>query len=661
MLSRESGYLVLGLVLIVVSLYFRARRTALLVEILRPESNFEVTRAMTLGYLLDLFLPFRVGQIVRGIYQSTRLKISLLYSLTSIAIERSLDVFVVSAIFFLLLNTNSFIDDLGIEPYIYFSLTISIGIWIFLSALFFENKKLLTLLNQNISIFNVSISDKIKKSIWTTTQNLKLFMDNKETKTRYFQFFLISWICLSAGIVLLAVSIDSKTAMPSEGLLNSVLAVILSTVRSVDLRSIFESATILENINQQGFTEIFFLLQLPVLILFVVMSMIQLIIHSQDNKPTKGTSNLRYGKFTPTATNYINLYFNRDSLARHISKSDVFRDVEVLEFFKGSSAAATMLINYQGTQKVRKIIKKEEKTKLQKQHTWLKYNHRECVTPQALNMFEDDEIWGYDQEFLGNTDKMFNIIHKTPVSNSMKIQRQLFSNLPSWLYTEVKLLTEEERHLIFQRYVENSLFSRLDMAALESDDVRRILEWQGELIINGETYSSLHAMLHKLESGIENRTISPNFTQYSRCHGDLTIDNILISTVDESIKLIDPSDDNAIKGPIIDISRYLQSLSGGYEFSLNNNSPTQCVVEQEKIYISYLDNRSIQYSQLEQEFLHNICPKILSNAELEHLDLFTSILFFRMIRHRIRIDKGTSIEYLAKGIVLLNKYLERLS
>jgi hypothetical protein len=160
----------------------------------------------------------------------------------------------------------------------------------------------------------------------------------------------------------------------------------------------------------------------------------------------------------------------------------------------------------------------------------------------------------------------------------------------------------------------------------------------------------------------ESKTIEllASYQPTSSIHGDLTIDNLLVDEFGQAL-VIDPSDDNSVRGPIIDYSRLLQSLEGGYEF-INQLQPEEISVEYlpEKTCwsIRYPDKRSARYEDLAL-VVRKSASVYLSTQEVESLDFHISLLFARMLSHRVNISLETAPAYLATSLIFIERFANR--
>jgi serine/threonine protein kinase len=149
------------------------------------------------------------------------------------------------------------------------------------------------------------------------------------------------------------------------------------------------------------------------------------------------------------------------------------------------------------------------------------------------------------------------------------------------------------------------------------------------------------------------------YQQSSAIHGDLTIDNVLIDTVGGRPIIIDPSDDNEVRGPILDFARMSQSLDGGYEFLLQ--SPDLALApwgNRNNRSLDVLDFTSAKYREL-GDWLATYAAERMSPGEVRSLNFHVGLLFGRMLDHRLRIHPESAPAYYALAVEFLGRHLDQ--
>ena len=353
-------------------------------------------------------------------------------------------------------------------------------------------------------------------------------------------------------------------------------------------------------------------------------------------------------------TNFLSAFFKKESIVEDIHRRSVSENYKILEYFKGGSDAITMLIEKSSGLVVHKVTGVSGREKLIAQEIWLRNVQSKNVV-KVLNSSSNPIHHQIELEYISDTYSLFDFIHKYPIDSTKKLILCLFEALQSDVYgtTHVKNI---ESDLVL--YLEENFQSRLRKASSESLQLREILELRIPLNINSKIYFDLYTIIEKIIRDERCLQILTLISSSSKCHGDLTIDNILVRKVSHDPVVIDPSDDNLIKGPFYDMSRLMQSLLGGYEFLNMQTSDVEVRFEAETTYIKFLDMKSSQYTEIASWLYDEVFPRMLSKNEILSIKFHVGIFYSRMLTRRILIDEKTVIKYLAVSIQYLNEFYE---
>jgi serine/threonine protein kinase len=278
---------------------------------------------------------------------------------------------------------------------------------------------------------------------------------------------------------------------------------------------------------------------------------------------------------------FLDSFLRRDALADVLHSHSVDGSARLIMFFKGGSDALTTLSVVQGKLVVRKVVSKEFQQKLKMQFDWLRIHGHLPYIVSPIREIELEDAYLIDLEYLRSAE-MFTWIHRSALVESEIKIKELLESISADVYISDPL-TQSDRRYRVARYLEECLFRRLDETESASPEIAAIIK-APRIEINGKQFKGLRSYFEEVLSEPRNFQLLTDYHPTKAIHGDLTIDNML---VDDSGKvlLIDPSDDNSIRGPIIDYSRLLQSLDGGYEF-LNQ-------LEAEDVSLIYSIERSI--------------------------------------------------------------------
>ena len=134
------------------------------------------------------------------------------------------------------------------------------------------------------------------------------------------------------------------------------------------------------------------------------------------------------------------------------------------------------------------------------------------------------------------------------------------------------------------------------------------------------------------------------------CHGDTTIDNLLVKDPDE-FKIVDPNY-NYLNSPLIDFAKMKQSLNNGYEFLMQNKELT---LTENKLNFNF--SKSERYEMLNKH-LDSILNEHFDNIESSIL-IHEAIHYARLLIYKDNIDSSKTIIYLSTMLKILNEYVEK--
>lgn len=665
--SNLSIQLVFTTALVLAGHSLRIQRTRILLRAASIESKFTShTRPLFIGLAANVFLPLKIGEVFRAVLLARDLHISKIYSFAVIAVERLLDVALVSVLFiFAKLAVKSNWMPLFTEI-AWVSAFVSLALLIFLSLAIRENKLVFSAIAWLSRAFNSSIEYRIQHSMYAVIHGYQVFLKSRVTVIKYFAYFLGSWLLYVAAVGVIATSIfgagtnffdvisplvaganllDGSTLTAFTNSLNELLNSGIKGSHTTNSLMIFATATWLS-------------LQAAVAVIGAI-AITSLVAAKQTplTKP-KANSGSMIDRSKPQSQrlkSFIELYFDRHQLAANFHIDDVTGKSKPIGFFKGGSDAITALVEDSGKLLVRKTVDISHKEKLRGQYLWLRRNDGTPFVVRALGEKTTKSLYSIDLEYRRDSKPFFDYVHSNPLSSSAALLRGIFENLSRNIWNIQGEIADKS---CLDVYLDNRLFSRVEKALSLDDDLIRISRAQN-LLINGVRHRNLPELLSVIGRQStwlpELYTFRPN----SQMHGDLTVDNVLFLEIGQTALLIDPSDDNELRSTALEFARTLQSLEGGYEF-LNdlNQAPEITFNDQEDtVIINFPEAKSKNYSEL-AEVVRKIATKILTPHEYKTLDFHVGIFFARMLDHRVNINPKTApIDY-CLAVRYLDNYLQ---
>jgi hypothetical protein len=120
--------------------------------------------------------------------------------------------------------------------------------------------------------------------------------------------------------------------------------------------------------------------------------------------------------------------------------------------------------------------------------------------------------------------------------------------------------------------------------------------------------------------------------------------------------LIGPSDQNIIKGPLLDAARMNQSFSGKCELLIAQHDEVSSRGEISVFYINFEQITSEKYSVFRQYLYKEIFLRLISKSEIESISFYTGILFARILSPRVLIHEKSALKYFAVSLQFLNNF-----
>ena len=135
-------------------------------------------------------------------------------------------------------------------------------------------------------------------------------------------------------------------------------------------------------------------------------------------------------------------------------------------------------------------------------------------------------------------------------------------------------------------------------------------------------------------------------------HGDLTLENIICRTGEDTWYLIDPNTGNLHESPFLDYGKLLQSLHGGYEFMMM--TPRVSVHENR---IEFTFTRSAAYDALFAE-VRDYLNERFSPRQVESIFLHELIHWLRLMPYKINRDRKRAPMFFA-GLLMVANDIDR--
>ncbi|MQA33281.1 lysylphosphatidylglycerol synthase domain-containing protein [Modestobacter roseus] len=650
----------------------RAARTKVPIDNVRRGSLAGQFRHLTIGYLFNVVWPLRVGEVVRAWLIAKTVRISFLYTLLAIVLERLIDVVLVSVAFLVFVAVVGAPLNGVVPAAAVVALVVSVALIASFAALVRENTVLMRLAWKATGWLNHDLENRARFKLWSAIFGFQRFFRQRRQLVRYGLLAVASWACYLGAAAMIAAAVFPQlslrdgvaaTATPSAeispSLGNGAPAAYIDGATSF-----LEGSSSLSGPSVVTFAAAAWVVtNVPVLLVAVVALFVNWARRTGDPlsgaelAPADGYVNKlgRDQDISGSITHFLDAYFQRQHLSQVLHRLEVSGNVSLVQFFKGGSNAVTLLAT-DGTELfVKKMVPLEHAHRLKNQHDWLaeRADHSQLVT--VLRETSAEDHYAIDLEYRPSSVPLFEYVHENPLEECKAKLADVWDYMYGRVYQlgPVELQTQLRDDYVGERFV-----LRVRAAAEQHSGLAEAMKGE-QIVVNGELLDNFDRILDRIQSTEAAWRDLATFASSSHIHGDLTVDNILVDLPSRDVLVIDPSDDNQVRGPVIDFGRHMQSLLYGYEFLNEDETPVLLGWSQGSPEITYRDDRSARYAELADYVSTVVMPKHLSVAEQRSVLFHVGLFYGRMLTHRVVINPGTALKYYAVCVQALNRFLDQ--
>ncbi|MBR6329426.1 MAG: flippase-like domain-containing protein [Lachnospiraceae bacterium] len=622
-------YIALATAVIAAAHFVRILRWRMFIGVYEKPDTRNLTQALSLGYLAGCILPFKLGDLLRIFYAGKRMKNGKTLALSTVVVDRYLDVLCVGVIF-----AGLYLSNLGSG--LYRSTTISymtLGalLLVFTVFVWFFRGYLKRAVRAVAGIFAPRIEEKLLKISWALIWNFKDML-SKLNKPVMVLVTLFMWALYILSYALFAVGVGG------EGWESVFTSLFAGGAPLYSLVSVAGSAEG-EDVAMMAF------MVLPSL----VMLLISLLIKKQEALPEQTGDYLQL--FPHIDDNerlrFLENYFsddNREYLSVYLK---INQNISIIRDYSAGSNATTMLCTDGVSTFYRKYAFGQDAQKLSDQTEWISSHSGVIPLPGIVRCEKDSLYCYYDMPYENGTSGFFEYIHSMPFENSRRILFEILETLDKKLYTKRRRATHEEISLYIEKKVTANLERIRGARALKG-----LLEHR-ELVINGRTYNNLSFY----EDMLSKEKLTGCFEGDECCdiHGDLTVENIVCRRAGETddYYLIDPNGGNILESPLLDIAKLLQSFHGGYEFIMAVKS-----VRVEGNRIDFMYTGSAAYESMLRS-LSEYMEERFDKEQIKRIYLHETVHWLRLMPYKLARSE-TAAAFFAAMLMALSDVSEKV-
>ncbi len=542
-------YLAAAVVLMCAAHFLRVLRWELFIKVYEKPDRKRLISALSLGYAVNSLVPYKLGDLARGFYAGRTMKNGKALGLSTVIVDRYLDIIAVGIIFTVLSLT-----DLGNE-----SLIRASGFYIILFAaliaatiIVFAFRNLLKrLIRAFAGLFNRRIEGSILRFAWALIWNFKDIV-RKIKKLSLILCTLGMW-----GIYILSYESFGRY-ISSFGAVTDWKQIFLDLFGAGGVKASTLMLALLQGESDRAGLWFLVYMFLPLLVLFLV----SLILPKRKETRDESTYLNLIPQLNPSESlEFLDRYFSGESRDYINNYLAINRDVSVLRDYSAGSNATTILCVGEGKTFFRKYAFGKDAAKLSEQIRWIRENADRLPLPEILRSEENEVYCYYDMPYLTDAVGLFEYAHSMPLEKSEELIGRVLGRLKESLYPGAKTPVDPKT---VHEYVSHKVTANL--AKIRSSRRLKALTEYKTLIINGREYRNLDHYEKFLTSDYLEGVFAGDVK--SPVHGDLTVENIVCRRNEGSADfyLIDPNTGNILDSPALDLGKLMQSLHGGYEF-----------------------------------------------------------------------------------------------
>lgn len=540
--------LVCSVLIMCIAHIIRVQRWKQFIRIYEKPDTKSLVQALSIGYLLNFFLPFKSGDLFRAWMAGRKMKNGVGFAAATVAIDRYFDILSVGIIFLLLRIFNFEMDTPGT---ILFYSSLSLFALIGTVVLWHFRKYVKKMLKIVASIFNFKIEFLILKFCFSLISSFKDVNKLKKGKLLLstigmWVMYLLSYFCFSRFLT------KSGNFIETVDIFYLLFEKESLMVGSLGISNIYA-------LTGQGMWFAIFLIS-PVIFLFLASFVVGKRTGTIEEKDDY--LNLIPHLDEKERIAFLELYFESERSSYVQKYLKVNRNILIINDFSAGSNATTMLCMDNNKNFFRKYAFGIDGEKLYEQIRWLQRFQADIPLTRIIRYEKENDFCYYDMPYDSRSVGLFNYAHSMPKENAWIIVKEAMECLEKSLYCINCRQADKET---IDQYIRDKVTKNVEKI-MNAKYFKRLMEYD-EIIINGKVYKNLPYYLNKLERGYLYEIFKQD--SYSEIHGDLTIENIIcVRNLDrkDDFYIIDPNTGNIHDSSNLDYAKLLQSIHGGYEF-----------------------------------------------------------------------------------------------
>lgn len=660
----QTGYSPLVIVILVVAAIglqlighgLRAYKSTYLLNPIRKAKVSVLFRGLSVGYLFNTLLPLRLGEVVRAFFVGDALTISKTVVFMSIVIERTLDSFILSLSIIsagLLIHPVSPTAGTTISKIGFGLFLVSLLLSTIIAIIRSEFHWFLKAVHSFTSLFNPKIRDRARFITWSGIYGTRLMLKNKKRLQKYVAVSLVMWFFYFASTACVAfaffpnllgrklwyitqatyVGVSAPAGPGYLGTFHLILARLLTEMHltHVEAFSLFMWLIIIAPISLIG--------------LYVLLR------HRYGS--TKHTSRnkmpinklYRERDISREFSHFLDAYLRGERINKLVTQAELENKFRLIKSYKRGSNAHTMLVWQKNGLRVKKLSLPQYADKLQAQAEWLHAREHLPHLPRVIAEDSSKHHYSFDLAYNENYIPFFEFMH----SSTAAVNKKVIANVISFMRHDIYLPEPSTDGLKnVKSYIKTKVIAKANDTATINSSIGQLMTY-AKVVINGKSYRNLLQIINKITSHKQALKDLADYQQ-SDIHGDLTVDNLIVSQ-DGDFLVLDPNNENQVSAAAVDYGKLYQSLHSGYEFLIQLE---RCEVKDN--IINFEESISQKYAEA-FSFLDGKLKKELTENEYKTILFHEAVHYCRMLTYRAGIRAKTLPVFYATAVKVFNEFL----
>lgn len=634
----------------------RAYKSRYLIDTIREAKTSTLFKGLSIGYLFNSLLPLRLGEFIRAYYVGDALAISKTAVFMSIVIERLVDGIILGVSF---IGAGLAVKSMSHDGFTIMTrlglglLALSVILALLINIIRSENKMLLRAIHSVSGIFNTGLSNRFRFMVWSGIYGTRLMLSSRRALLRYTMVSCVMWAVYFCSTALVVFAFFRNLSANSAWYTIQSSYAGVSTPAGPGYISTFHAivTNLLERIGlatPDGFAIfIWLVITAPISLVGLFVLIRQQLNQHHDASHQEALINKLYREkdVSREFSHFLDAYFNGEEINRVLTQAELDGKFKLVRSFKGGSNAHTMLVWQKDQLAVKKITLPQYADKLQAQAQWLSDRSHLPHLPRVIDEETTPHYYSFDLAFNENFATFFEFIHSHSDADNKRVLDSVLHFMKQSIYQPVPAADGTKN---LEKYIEGKVTGKVADTAAINSEIGQLLTYD-KIIINGKAYANLPQVIKKIRKHRQAMADLGNY-QESPIHGDLTVDNLIVSDSSDFL-VLDPNNENQVSAPVVDYAKLYQSLHSGYEFLIQLE---QCEIKQNAI--NYEESKSQKYASL-FKFIDKKLEADLPADEYRSIIFHEGVHYCRMLTYRANINPETLPVFYATAVKLFNDYL----